>query len=218
MMSKKFEVVTEWAEPMKQMDPFLEQKLRHRDAVSSVYDPRWRDKDLRLNATLPGSGIWRIWWLHSSHALCMPTRFEDWKNTLSILILLLPLPPPHELCLHPNPCWWSGLSFLWNQHWLLFCGWLHLSTHPNQCYDSVFIIVLWERRAVQLREAEGFPQELTTATPFIRVVTLYMSTGFSFAAQSRDSSSHILTMSSAYLTAPSPQGDAASFPCVHISH
>ena len=138
MMSKKFEVVTEWAEPMKQMDPFLEQKLRHRDAVSSVYDPRWRDKDLRLNATLPGSGIWRIWWLHSSPALCMPTRFEDWKNTLSILTLLLPLPPPHELCLHPNPCWWSGLSFLWNQHWLLFCGWLHLSTHPNQCYDSVF--------------------------------------------------------------------------------
>lgn len=40
MMSKKFEVVTEWAEPMKQMDPFLEQKLRHGDAVSSVYDPR----------------------------------------------------------------------------------------------------------------------------------------------------------------------------------
>lgn len=145
-------------------------------------------------------------------ALCLPglrterTPCPSWH--------LLPLPPPHEPCLHPNPCWWSGLSFLWNQHWLLVCGWLHLSTHPNQCCDSVFI-VFWERRVVQLREAEGLSQELTTASPFMRVFTLHMSTGFSFASQSRDSSSHILTMSCAHLTAHHHK-DAASFPCVHI--
>lgn len=137
-MSKKFEVVTGVGRIYEANGPLLEQKLRHRDAMSSVYDPRWRDNGSVIECHV-------AWFRHLENlvtsllpALCLP-GLEDWKNTLSILTLLLPLPPPHEPCLHPNPCWWSGLSFFWNQHWLLVCGWLHLSTHPNQCCDSVLL-------------------------------------------------------------------------------
>lgn len=129
------------------------------------YDPRWRDKDLRLNATLPGSGIWRIWWLHSSPTLRPPGLRTE--RTLSILTLLLPLPAPMSRAYIPTHADGQDYLFSENQHWWLCYGWLHSFTQPNQCCDSIPVIAILERRAVQLRELEGPPpEELTTVRPF----------------------------------------------------
>ena len=174
------------------------------------YDPRWRDKDLRLNATLPGSGIWRIWWLHSSPTLRPPGLRTE--RTLSILTLLLPLPAPMSRAYIPTHADGQDYLFSENQHWWLCYGWLHSFTQPNQCCDSIPVIAILERRAVQLRELEGPPpEELTTARPFW-VVTLHVSTGFSFAPQSRDSSSCILTMSCAHWQLHHHKGIQPPFP------
>ena len=134
------------------------------------------DTDLGFNARLPGSGYGGVWSLHFSTP--PHTSFGDWRNTFSILTLL-----PHPITAPPPPYWAllipqthaDGQEYLFsgNQHWWLFCKWPHLSTYPNQCSDSIIMILICERRRVQPREVEGLPQELTTARPLMRVVSLH---------------------------------------------
>ena len=73
----------------------------------------------------------------------------------------------HEPCLHPNPCWWSGLSFLWEPT-LMTLLWMTpfiypakpmLWFHPYHCH--------FRKKGCPTQRVRGTPpEELTTARPF----------------------------------------------------
>lgn len=114
----------------------------------------------------------------------------------------LPLPPlrtqrhvvhPDTFAPHPrstadttSPCWWIGLSFLWETTLMAFLEMtpIHL---PNQTSAHSVFIHICKGMHVQPRDIEGIPQDLTTARSLMRVVPLHCTLPMASPALSRDS-------------------------------
>lgn len=139
----------------------------------------------------------------------MPTRFEDWKNTLSILTLLLPLPPPPRAVLTSQPMLmvriiFSGISIDWLSDDCI--------SYPSKPMLWFSFYCLLRKKGCPGSERQRTWLRVNIASPFMRVFTLHMSTGFSLPLREQGLQFYILTMSCAHLTAPStPQGCSPHF-------